>query len=226
MDLRPGFESDENISGNDTLFPFHTYEITGEITFNTEHVHPLGLYNYIGWEVAGDFQGKVKGPQEFEFVREPFNPLTASLNDDGELLVTCDGGTGAYILAAYVYREENVRWLDTEFTVWENSGEIEIPIPGMDTFVTAEGTRLRLQGGESLGWRDADGDAVALGSEDDDHHPDVTASYIRSQALVSLLRGVPDVIVGEDGTPVRREWEIRAVREMEQLPRMQAVRYL
>ena len=83
-----------------------------------------------------------------------------------------------------------------------------------------------MQGGERLGWRTSDDELVDIGSETEDNYPDVPPSFIRTQALVSLLRSIPMPIVGPEGTPIRREWEIRAVREMDQLARMQGVRYL
>ena len=77
------------------------------------------------------------------------------------------------------------------------------------------GARLRIHGAKRLTLLDAEDDV-----------PDVPASYIRSQALVSLLRGTTQVLVDKDGREVRREWELRAFREYNQLVRPQQITYL
>ena len=228
LDLRPSLEAHDDAEGDDTTFPFHTVKVSGTGQLTLDQNYPLGLYNAIGWEVAGTFEGKTAAASKFEFIKQDFDPFTASYDSDGHLLVDWDAGASdAYILSAYLYREDEVQWMPLVFTIWQNSGEIEIDLQGTGgTFISNEGLRLRLHGGEALGWRDSDGARVDLGSEEDGHHPDVTPSFIRMHTLVSLLRSIPEGIVGEDGTPIRREWEVRVASEMAQLPRMQGVRYL
>ena len=100
----------------------------------------------------GQFDGKVEADNEWEFVKRSFNPLDYPTDSDDHLQVTYNAGDGAYVLAVYLYRETQVRWGGLEFTIWRDSGEIEIPLMTVDNFITSEGTRLRLHGGEPLGW--------------------------------------------------------------------------
>ena len=123
--------------------------------------------------------------------------------------------SGSYVLAVYLYREAQVSWHEVEFIAWENSGEIELESNAADGFYYNEGLRLRLHGGESL----------SLLFEDTDAAP-ISPTYIRTQALVSLLRSIPQILVGEEVTSIRREWEIQAAREYAQLPRLQGARHL
>ena len=215
VDLLSSLRESADAEADDDFYPFQTTKVSGQGIFSLNQDLPLGLYDTIGWEVAGDFAGKDGNIEDWEFVRESFNPYTASKNSDGLLQISYNAGSGAYVLAAYLYRESQVEWRPMGFTAWEGSGEIELSAYGTSSLFTTEGMRLRLQGGTSL--------STLTGETD---IPDVPVSYIRYQALVSLLRSIPDVIVGEDATPIRREWELKARQEMAQLPRMQNVRYL
>ena len=175
---------------------------------------PLGLYDTIGWEVAGNFAGKSGEETEWEFVKQPFDPYSVQIDGAGQAVFPYVAGNVSYVLAAYLYRENQVEWIDSEYIIWQNSGQIELPSEE-GNYIYTEGQRLRLQGGKVLTLLNADDQVTSL-----------PASFIRTQALVSLLRAVPDTIVGENGTPIRREWELRAALEMAQLPRMQSVRHL
>ena len=225
FDLLQFIRDIDGAEGDDTTYPFHTIKVIGQKTLTIDQTFPLGLYDKIGYEVAGEFSPDpgdvaVTDSREFRFFVTDFDHRTVTKDSEGYALLNIDGGsTGAWILAAYLYREAQVHWNRASFTVWQGSGEIEIPYYDTGDFIIAEGCRLRLHGGEALRLPD-------LGVDGDDDELDVSSSYARAQALVSLLRSVPTVIIGEDGTPVRREWEVQAAREMAQLDRMQGVRYL
>ena len=211
FDLRPTFEADDNVEGDSQFYPFYTYKLTSARTLTVTPSVNLGLFDAIGWEVAGSFDGKTGDDRAWEFVKEAFNPYTATYDSDGNLQISYDAGPASYVLHAYLYRESDVTWFPVEFTIWQGSGEIELP-PGYSSYTTYEGARLRLHGGSTLPMIDDDAD-----------EPAVPASFIRTQALVNLLRSIPQVVVGEDPTPIRREWELRAQREYGQLQRMMPI---
>ena len=211
----------DDVEADSEFYPFQTVKLEGSGTFTLDQSIPLGLYDAVGWEVAGEFNGdddlNTTDLLDFRFVRQTFNPLTVDRDGDENVVLSYDAGddSGSYVLAVYLYREAQVSWYENEFMVWENSGEIELESTAVDGFYFNEGLRLRLHGGTSL----------PLLSEDTDEAP-ISPTYIRMQALVSLLRSIPQILVGEEVTTIRREWEIRAAREYGQLPRLQSVRYL
>ena len=221
IDLLPSIQQDDDSEDNDSFFPFHTVHVVGQHSFTLDQKVPLGLYDSIGWEVAGDFDGKVGAMRDWEFVRQSFDPFSATFDTDGYLTLDYNAGVGAYILSAYLYRESYVRWRPVEYTVWQNSGEIELTGAVDEVVVGSEGGRVRFQGGRALTRLRTDDplEAESLTTE-------LSPSYIRAQALVSLLRAIPDIIVGEETTPIRREWELRALTERGQLHRMQNTRRL
>ena len=215
VDLLQSLQASDDAVDDGSFFPFRTIRLSGAGSFVLDQTIPLGLYDSIGWEVAGNFDNEASDTG-WRFVRHAFDPYTAPRDDDGKLVVSYDAGNVSYVTAAYIYQEAQVKWKALNFTVWEGSGEVEIDTAGTEGGIySGWGTRLRLQGGEALS---------RLGAEDAEAQ--LPASYIRSHALVSLLRSVPDVVVGEDGTPIRREWVVKLQQEMSQLPRMHNVRYL
>ena len=221
IDLLHNLQADDDSESDDVAFPFHTVKLAGSHDFTLDYDFGLGIYDSIGWEVTGHFSGKSEGEgrgrflatEEWGFVKQDFNYFTASKDSDGNPIISYEAGTYTYVIDAYLYRESETVWHRVEFIIWPQSREIEIGYGGSATY--SYGSRLRLHGAKRLSLLDSE-EAV----------PEVPASFIRTQALISLLRGVPQVLVDKDGREVRQEWERRAEREYAQLPRLQQVRYL
>lgn len=212
--LIPALTLDDDVESDDETFPFHTLVLNGNRSFSMDSKDNLGMYDSVGWEVAGEFNGKTGEFRDWGFVRQDFNPHTVERNADDYPVITYSAGEQTFVLNAYLYRESDVTWLPVGFTLWQGYQQIELGDQG-SAFSAYEGTRLRMHGGAGLPLLDSDDDI-----------PYVSESYLKSQVVVSMLRAVSDVVIGERALPVRREWTLTAEAEYAQLPRMQSVWYL
>ena len=99
-----------------TLFPFHTVKLEGSHSFTPQHDANLGIYDSIGWEVLGHFQGKDEEEgrgrtldvNEWGFVKQDFDPFTISKNADGHPILDYAAGQYSYVLDVYLYRESEI----------------------------------------------------------------------------------------------------------------------
>ena len=196
------------------MYPFQTIRLTGSGSLLLpDDVRP-GLYDTVGFEVAGHWAGKEKDPEVWEFVRSAFDPFNLSRDNDGNILIFYDAGSLSYVQSVYLYRESEVQWQEIiDYEVHQSTSEIEFMAPPPFSF----GTRVRLHGGEPLN-----------DLTDDDQVSPLPESYIRAKALVSVLRAQQAQYQGNDQEqrPIRQEWELNAMREFRQLSRMQGVRKL